>query len=178
MNDESGSTSIKIKRSTLYKFSGFLILAILVFMLFNSANSTSTTSSKSLIGNIVANSGSNGNVQVVKMHVEGGQYILEPSTFKANVPVRIEADISRMPGCSKSVVIPGFNVRKNLNTNDNIIEFTPDKAGTFNIACSMNMYRGTFIVLSADGTKSNYVDKTNPIGGSCGGSGGGCGCGG
>lgn len=87
-----------------------------------------------------------GNVQIVKLSVEGGRYILSPSEFKKNVPVRIEADISKMPGCSKSIVISAFNIRKIVSQTDNTIEFTPTKTGTFNIACSMNMYRGTFTV--------------------------------
>lgn len=121
---------------------------------------------------------SNGEVQIVKLSVENGKYILDPSEIKKGVPVRIEADISKMPGCSKSILIPSFNVQKNLNSKSNIIEFTPDKAGTFNIMCSMNMYRGTFTVLENDGTKSNYVEKASTSGGSCGAGGGGCGCGG
>ena len=88
-----------------------------------------------------------GNVQIVKLSVEGGKYILSPSEFKKNVPVRIEADISKMPGCSKSIVISAFNIREVVSTADNSIEFTPTKTGTFNIACSMNMYRGTFTVV-------------------------------
>ncbi|MBS3094607.1 cupredoxin domain-containing protein [Candidatus Pacearchaeota archaeon] len=81
-----------------------------------------------------------------------------------------------MPGCSKSILIPAFNIQKNLNEKNKIIEFTPDKSGTFNIMCSMNMYRGTFIVLENDGTKSNYFETPSATGGSC--SMGGCGCGG
>ncbi len=123
--------------------------------------------------------GSNGEVQVVKLSVEGGKYIMNPSELKKGIPVRIEADMSKMPGCSKSIVISSFNVRKTFTSTDNAVEFTPDKAGTFNIACSMNMYRGTFTVLENDGSKSNYVDTSAPSGGTCGGSGGGgCGCGG
>jgi plastocyanin domain-containing protein len=75
-------------------------------------------------------------------------------------------------------VISAFNVRKTFTTASNTIEFTPDKTGTFNIACSMNMYRGTFSVVDSSGTKSNYVEPAPSGGGSCGGSGGGCGCGG
>ena len=59
----------------------------------------------------------NSNAQIVKMHVEGSKYILEPSTIKKGIPVRIEADISRMPGCSKSIVIPAFNEEKYLAGN-------------------------------------------------------------
>jgi len=126
-------------------------------------------------GNVVA-----GNAQVVKMYVDGGRYVLTPNEFKVGVPVRIEADISRMPGCSKSIVISAFGVRKILNAGDNVIEFTPTKAGTFNIACSMNMYRGTFTVLDNNGAKADYQEPQAASTGSCGGSGGGCGggCGG
>ena len=88
-----------------------------------------------------------GNAQVVKLWVEGGNYVLSPAEFKKDVPVRIEADISRTPGCSRSIVISAFNVRKIVSEADNVIEFTPTKTGTFNIACSMNMYRGTFTVV-------------------------------
>ena len=88
-----------------------------------------------------------GNAQIVKLSVEGGRYILSPSELKKNVPVRIEADMSKMPGCSKSIIISAFNIRKVVSTADNSIEFTPTKTGTFNIACSMNMYRGTFTVV-------------------------------
>ncbi len=119
-------------------------------------------------------------IQIVKLSVENGQYIMSPSTLKKDVPVRIEADMSKMPGCSKSIVIPTFNVRKSLSESDNIIEFTPNKAGTFNIACSMNMYKGTFTVLESDGTKPNYIDQqpSQASTSRCGMAGGSCGCGG
>jgi len=88
-----------------------------------------------------------GNAQVVKLWVEGGNYVFSDSEFKKDVLVRIEADISRTPGCSRSIVISSFNIRKTVSSGDNVIEFTPTKTGTFNIACSMNMYRGVFTVV-------------------------------
>ena len=97
--------------------------------------------------NTASDGNPSGNAQVVKLSVEGGRYVLSPSEFKKDVPVRIEADMSKMPGCSRSIVISAFNVRKSFTNNDNTIEFTPDKAGSFNIACSMNMYRGVFTVV-------------------------------
>lgn len=121
---------------------------------------------------------SDGEVQIVKLSVVGGTYVMSPSEIKQGIPVRIEADLSKMPGCSKSIVISAFNVRKTFTSQDNTVEFTPDKAGTFNIACSMNMYKGTFFVLENDGSKSSYVDTSAPSSGTCGASGGGCGCGG
>ncbi|MFH0830206.1 MAG: cation transporter [Candidatus Aenigmatarchaeota archaeon] len=157
------------------------ILALEVFKTYAAKVVSESNPVSAPSGAAVALSGSSGgNVQTVKLSVSGGNYVLEPSTFKKGVPVRLEADLSKMPGCSKSVVISAFNVNKYLAPGDNVIEFTPDKAGTFNIACSMNMYKGTFTVLEPDGTRSNYAQPSSSSGGSCGGgSGGGCGgCGG
>jgi len=148
-----------------------LVLGFGIFIFMGSGNGK-------IIDNVL---GSNGQVQVVKLSTEGSRYILNPSEIKKGVTVRLEADMSKMPGCSKSIVIPAFNVRGSFTSEDNIIEFTPDKAGTFNIACSMNMYRGTFTVLEDNGAKASYVEQASAstTGGTCGGaSGGGCGCGG
>jgi plastocyanin domain-containing protein len=159
---------LKMKNTFILIGIGIIIVVAAIFLL-SGAGSVNPT------GNAI---GSKGDAQIVKLSVVNGQYIMNPSEVKKGIPVRIEADISKMPGCSKSIVIPAFNVRKTVTSDDNIIEFTPDKAGVFNIACSMNMYRGTFQVLESDGSKSNYVDKAAPTGASCGASGGGCGCGG
>jgi plastocyanin domain-containing protein len=128
-------------------------------------------------GNVISVFQGNENIQIVKMKVQGSSYILEPSTIKKGVPVRMEADMTKIVGCSQSIVISAFNIRKTVSISDNTIEFTPDKAGTFNIACSMNMYKGTFTVLESDGTKVDYIEPAK-TGGTCGGSRGGCGCGG
>lgn len=163
---------MKIQKNTLYLLGTVLIILIgAVFLFSNSGNAVSP-----LTGNVIGNN--NGEVQTVKLSVVGSNYVLEPSEIKKGTPVRIEADMAKMPGCSKSVVISGFGVSKTLTSNDNVIEFTPDKAGTFNIACSMNMYKGTFTVLETDGTKADYVEQKLSAGSSCGMGGGGCGCGG
>ena len=119
----------------------------------------------------------NNNVQIVKLSVTNGQYVFEPSSVKKGIPVRLEADISRMPGCSKSIISSELGIRKTFNSNDNTFEFTPNKAGNFYFACSMNMYKGNFIVLESDGTKSSYAQTPPSSAGSCGAGGGGCGCG-
>ena len=128
---------------------GIIILVAAMFIFIGAGNAKVTE-------NII---NPNEKVQIVKLSVENGKYILDPLEIKKGVPVRIEADMSKMPGCSKSIVIASFNIRKTLNSKDNTIEFTPDKAGTFNIACSMNMYRGTFVVLEDNGLKTTYVEE-------------------
>ena len=153
-----------------------IVLAVAIFIFGGSGNAT-------FAGNTVVNS--NGGVQVVKLSVVNGNYVMSPSQVKVGVPVRIEADIANMPGCSKSFVIPSFNVRKTFTSTDNTVEFTPDKAGVFNVMCSMNMYKGTLTVLQGDGSKPTYVEASStPASGSSGGStcgmasggSGGCGC--
>jgi len=79
--------------------------------------------------------------------MKNNEYRVEPSVLKKNIPVRMTAEVNSLPGCAKSVVIRDFGVRKSVSTANNIIEFTPDKTGTIEIACSMNMYHGTFTVV-------------------------------
>lgn len=129
-------------------------------------------------GGIVPSGTYSGEVQVVKVHVEGSQYIFEPTSVKKGVPVRLEADMTRMPGCSRGVMSSELGIRKTFTSQDNVLEFTPTKAGTFYIACSMNMYKGTLTVLESDGSTPTYVQKPTASGMSCGAGGGGCGCGG
>ncbi len=115
-------------------------------------------------------------VQNIKLVMGSYGYELQPSTLIKGVPVRMEVDMSTVTGCARSIVIPGFNVKKNVRGTDNIIEFTPDKTGTFQIRCSMNMFRGNFDVIEENGQKSAFVEQAAPSTGGCGGSGG-CGCG-
>lgn len=131
----------------------------------------------------IASVGSDG-FQTINMRVEGGQYVFEPKAVVKGKHVRIIADVSRIPGCSKSFTIPEYGIRKYLTAADNIIEFTPQKAGQLYVACSMNMYRGILVVAETPETASAAVaaatssqaasTQTRPTG-SCGCGGGGCG---
>jgi uncharacterized protein len=116
--------------------------------------------------------------QVVKLKYENYQYQLYPNVMKKGVPVRMEVDLNTVTGCMVAVRIPSFSVAKTVSQGDNIITFTPDKTGTFNIACSMGMGRNTFSVVDDNGQPSSYVETApaQAAGGSCGANGGGCGC--
>jgi copper chaperone CopZ len=119
-------------------------------------------------------------VQEVTLYVQGGNYYPNPVRVKKGIPVKLVADMNRLSGCSTSIVMPDFGVRKVLSAADNVIEFTPTQSGTFSFSCSMGMYRGTIVVEEADGTVAAFTGNApKTSGGSCGGSsGGGCGCGG
>ncbi|VVB80452.1 Uncharacterised protein [uncultured archaeon] len=174
MTNKLSSIMNKKGLSNIFAVAGIVAVILLasLFLLYNNVGAS---------GNVVYTPSSNtpqGNVQVVKIHVEGSQYIMEPAVLKVGVPVRFVADMANMPGCSKSISISDFGVRKTFSSFSDYVEFTPNKAGTFYIACSMNMYKGTFEVVNSDGTKSNYVQSAPAGGHTCGASGGGCGCGG
>jgi copper chaperone CopZ len=134
----------------------------------------------------VKSSGSNvatvtNGVQVVQLSVQGRDYYPNPIVVKKGIPVQLVADMNSMPGCSRSVVIPEFGISKVLSASDNVIDFTPDKSGTFQFSCSMGMYLGQIVVQEADGSVAQYTGNVQAASGpSCGVSsgGGGCGCGG
>ncbi len=187
-NSSSMKKGEKILLRTVWVVIGVALIAVLFFAMkapgsavgTAAAISTYDANTNAASANAAAGSdnvaASSSDVQVVKLSVQGSNYVLTPNTVKKGIPVRIEADVSSLPGCSRSIVMSAFNVRASFTSSNNAVEFTPNKAGTFNIACSMNMFKGQLTVLEADGSKASYVEKVAPSGGGCGmGGGGGCG---
>jgi plastocyanin domain-containing protein len=85
-------------------------------------------------------------IQEVHVKVVGANYVFEPSTLKKDAVVKLIFDMNTVDGCARSVVIPAFNIQKALSEGNNVITFSPSKAGLYRIACSMNMYTGEFTV--------------------------------
>jgi sulfite exporter TauE/SafE/copper chaperone CopZ len=75
-----------------------------------------------------------------------------PITVKAGIPVRwnLYAEKGTINGCNNAIVIREYGIEKRLQTGDNIIEFTPAKAGKFRYSCWMGMIRGTITVVEED----------------------------
>jgi heme/copper-type cytochrome/quinol oxidase subunit 2 len=85
-------------------------------------------------------------VQEVTISVAGGY---EPSQIqlKKGVPVRLRFVRKDTAGCSEELVIPDFGVRKTLLAlSETVVEFTPEKTGTFPFTCGMGMLKGQLIV--------------------------------
>ncbi|MFH0832350.1 MAG: cation transporter [Candidatus Aenigmatarchaeota archaeon] len=114
-------------------------------------------------------------VQIVQLSVQGSNYYPNPIRVKKGIPVQLVADMNSVKGCSRSIVIPEYGIKKTLKTGDNVIEFTPDKSGTFKFACSMNMYQGQIVVENSDGSVAAYTGIAPALSGSSGSCG--CGCG-
>ncbi|MEM4359447.1 MAG: cupredoxin domain-containing protein [Candidatus Bilamarchaeaceae archaeon] len=121
-------------------------------------------------------------VQTVQLTINGGVYSPQIIRTRVGQRVRIEADPNAFVGCMRTLVIHGLNVTKRISAGDNIVEFTPTKAGQYRISCSMGMGNGLLIV--EDEAGSIPTESPGPTGGSAGGGCGlgggcgGCGCGG
>ena len=88
------------------------------------------------------------NLQIVQVKVEGDAYLFSPASVEAGKPVRLVFDPEGLPGCSKDVTLPDFDITKLISAEDATIDFTPEAQGPIAIACTMNMYRGTLMAES------------------------------
>ena len=131
------------------RVAGILILFFVVYNLnvqFNFINIKPlfNSSSSSRTGNI------GNNVQEIKTVYNSGKDI-SPSTFevKKGIPVRLTVEVNDDAyGCMSTIMIPGlYDAPQLLRKGRNIImEFTPKKAGDYQITCAMGVPRGTLKV--------------------------------
>ncbi|MBI5389872.1 hypothetical protein HZB02_00100 [Candidatus Woesearchaeota archaeon] len=143
-HNKSKHQTLAPEKSHRFSLKMVSIISIILLVIFGVAALSVMGHKSSIIdGNVIK---APDNVQIATLRVSGSSYILEPSTFKKDVPVKIIANIESMPGCSKGVTIPELNIFKGVSNEDNTITFTPTKTGTFRMACTMNMYRTTFTV--------------------------------
>lgn len=85
-------------------------------------------------------------VQELEITVKGG-YSPGRIVVHKGVPVRLKFRRLETASCSERVLFPDFNVARKLPTNEvTIVEFTPDKSGSYTFTCGMGMYQGTLVV--------------------------------
>lgn len=88
-------------------------------------------------------------VQQATIRVSGG-YDPALVTVRRDVPLRLVFDRQENSSCSEDVVIGAFGIRRHLPAfQRTTIEFTPDKAGRFDITCGMSMLHATLVVEDA-----------------------------
>ncbi|HWQ50170.1 MAG TPA: sulfite exporter TauE/SafE family protein [Terriglobales bacterium] len=91
-------------------------------------------------------------VQYVTSAVSSRGY--EPIEVQKGIPVKwtLQASAGSLNGCNNAIVIPEYDLQVDLKAGDNLIEFTPDRSGTFVFSCWMGMVRSSIVVTSEDGT--------------------------
>ena len=123
---------------------GLGVLVVLSFLLFMSQITSGADSSKTIIQSAVINDG----VQEITMEVSAAGYSPDKIVVEKGVPVRIITNSTEDAGCVRGVMIPEFNINAALEVGQDVIEFTPEKEGTFEYLCQMRMSKGTLEVVS------------------------------
>ena len=140
--------SIKLKKSTVITSVCVIVIGLFIFFAFKGFNSKDDLNGELVQGGEV---GSNtlvneGDVQIVNLGVANYNYDPETITVQSNKKVRIVGNMQQLKGCLRAFTIPDLSIRKTFTGNDNVLEFTPDKKGTFGFSCSMGMGIGKLIV--------------------------------
>jgi sulfite exporter TauE/SafE/copper chaperone CopZ len=80
-----------------------------------------------------------GEYQYVETRFENGRY--QPIIVQAGIPVKwnIVAEQGDLNGCNRSIIIDDYQVGRDLQYGDNLVEFYPEKAGLVRYTCWMNM---------------------------------------
>lgn len=88
----------------------------------------------------------NADEQLVEMHVTSRGF--EPNVIKVKQGVLVHWVIKgdNITGCTNKIIIPSLDIEKPLKFGDNIVTFTPPKAGDLPFSCWMGMVRGKFVV--------------------------------
>lgn len=78
--------------------------------------------------------------------VKGG-YTPDVIVVQAGKPVRLNFRREETASCSEKVVFADFNKSADLPTGETVpVEILPEKAGEYEFACQMGMFRGRLIV--------------------------------
>lgn len=134
--------------NNILKFSGILVIVLAIFMVFRGLANFGITLSLPIndSAEITNQPVDTSEFQEVKMNVT--YYGYEPNVLKIkkDIPVRWIIDVKQLSGCNSQILMPEYNIRKNLKAGQNIIEFTPTKSGELKFSCGMQMIWGKFFV--------------------------------
>lgn len=124
----------------------------------------------------------NGDLQDVSITLTDNGY--QSFIVQRGVPVRLTVNASQsvLNSCNRRVVFPEFDSEMKLKSGTNVIEFTPNKSGTFDYSCWMGMIQSSVVVVddlktynAADINLNNGIQAASPgITGSRVGNGNGC----
>lgn len=77
-----------------------------------------------------------------------GTYDKAEVTVEAGSPVRLHFTADPDAGCGRQMVIYGLNIRAvSTNGEEDLVEFIPQKAGTYEYNCGMRMWRAGRLVV-------------------------------
>lgn len=88
-----------------------------------------------------------GDYQIVTTPLEFGTY--PQITVKAGIPVKwtIMAEKGKVNGCNNEIIISEYGISTKIEEGENVVEFTPTKAGRYGYSCWMGMIRSSITVV-------------------------------
>lgn len=127
------------KRVTAYASS--LVMLLGAFVLWQ----VRATAGSGAEGEVPADDG----IQIVHSTLSRGSY--PDITVREGVPVRwtIEAPEGSINGCNSRMIIQEYGIEHRFETGENVIEFTPETAGTVRYSCWMGMIFGNIHVVES-----------------------------
>jgi len=89
----------------------------------------------------------NDGIQIVTTTLDRGIY--DPIIVQTGIPVKwtITANDGDLNSCNNKMLIRSYGVEQKLLVGENVVEFTPTKAGTINYSCWMGMVGSTITVV-------------------------------
>ncbi len=176
----------KDKIKQFMRLSGIIVI-ILGLLMLNRGLTNFGYGLKSFIPDSQTVSESAEGFQTVNMTLNYKGYTPNVLYIKKDIPVRWVINAEQISGCTDSIIMPDYDIEKNLKKGENIIEFTPTEVGEIKFSCWMQMVWGKFIVVDSNEelstntsqpiktSSSNTCSPDSSCDGSCGTSS--CGCG-
>ena len=85
-------------------------------------------------------------IQTIRMQVTAKGYEPDHFTLRKGVPVRWVIEGKKVTYCNHRIAVPSLNLEFDIHEGENVIEFTPDRAGVIPWSCWMGMIPGVFLV--------------------------------
>lgn len=147
-------------RKPFYRIACFMTAAVVIYV---GAGSYCSTAKEKDLDDAVSYAGDTQNVdgvQVVNSTLSIGRY---PNiTVQAGIPVKwvINAPEGSINGCNYKMLLKDFGIEYSFHEGENIIEFTPEKAGTYDYTCWMGMIHGNIFVTDGDSQAADSDGQT------------------
>ncbi|MBS3152022.1 cupredoxin domain-containing protein [Candidatus Woesearchaeota archaeon] len=88
-----------------------------------------------------------GQYQEVNLLITSSRYSPNIILAKKDMPLIINVKADTGAGCGREIIFPDFGINKLIRPGgSDIIKINPNKEGTFNFRCSMDMFHGKLIV--------------------------------
>jgi hypothetical protein len=115
--------------------------------------------------------------QEIRMDVENNGWTPDKFILKKGVPVHWVINGKEVLSCNGGIQVPKYNLKFQIQSGEQTIEFTPTESGVVPWSCWMGMIPGTFIVTDTGEATQEQLNKATPSSGGTCSMGAGCSCG-